>query len=181
MLYVGEGMNASVAVTETGSGVRNFHVSGKVEPRPNRRTLRPAKDAGASAGVASPEATLGARRRMWSGRHRRSFLAHPDIDKIVLCEIEPLIPNVAARYFGKENHDVVKNPRTEIIYDDARHYLLTTPEKFDIITSDPIHPWVKAPRHSKHRGILRVGQTALEPGRTGHAWVPLYERVIQAS
>src|SRR5213078_2250411 len=30
-LYMGEGMNSSVAVTELSSGVRNFHVSGKVE------------------------------------------------------------------------------------------------------------------------------------------------------
>src|SRR5262249_7964569 len=30
-LYVGEGMNASIAVTEESNGWRNFHVSGKVE------------------------------------------------------------------------------------------------------------------------------------------------------
>src|SRR5262249_13401222 len=31
VLYLGEGMNSSVAVTELSNGVRNFHVSGKVE------------------------------------------------------------------------------------------------------------------------------------------------------
>ena len=30
-VYMGEGMNSSVAVTEVDNGVRNFHVSGKVE------------------------------------------------------------------------------------------------------------------------------------------------------
>src|SRR5205085_1443824 len=30
-LYVGEGVNASIAVTEEANGWRNFHVSGKVE------------------------------------------------------------------------------------------------------------------------------------------------------
>jgi len=30
-VYVGEGLNASVAVSDLGAGVRNFHVSGKVE------------------------------------------------------------------------------------------------------------------------------------------------------
>ena len=30
-----------------------------------------------------------------------------------------------------------------MFYDDARHFVLTTKEKFDLITSDPIHPFVK--------------------------------------
>ncbi len=38
---------------------------------------------------------------------------------------------------------MLKDPRVEVVYDDARHYVLTSKEKFDIITSDPIHPWVK--------------------------------------
>ena len=31
----------------------------------------------------------------------------------------------------------------EVVYDDGRHFLRTTREKFDVITSDPIDPWVK--------------------------------------
>jgi spermidine synthase len=72
-----------------------------------------------------------------------SFVLHPGIKRIVICEIEPLIPRMVAPFFSKENYDVVHDPRVEIVYDDARHYILTTNEKFDIITSDPIHPWVK--------------------------------------
>ncbi len=56
--------------------------------------------------------------------------------------------------FGEENYHVVdgiarENPHTvngkqvEVVYDDGRHFLRTTREKFDIITSDPIDPWVK--------------------------------------
>ena len=50
---------------------------------------------------------------------------------------------MVSTYFAKENYNVAKDPRTQIVYDDARHFVLTTHEKFDIITSDPIHPWVK--------------------------------------
>ena len=38
---------------------------------------------------------------------------------------------------------MLDDPRVEVITDDARHFILTTQEQFDIITSDPIHPWVK--------------------------------------
>ena len=72
-----------------------------------------------------------------------SFVTYPGIKRIVICEIEPLIPTVVAKHFAKENYNVVKDPRVEIVYDDARNFVLTTTEKFDIITSDPIHPWVK--------------------------------------
>ena len=38
---------------------------------------------------------------------------------------------------------MLHNPRTRMVYDDARHYLLTTTEKFDIIASDPLDVFVK--------------------------------------
>ena len=49
----------------------------------------------------------------------------------------------ATQYFRAENYNVLNDPRTTITYDDARHFLLTMKDKYDIITSDPIHPWVK--------------------------------------
>lgn len=72
-----------------------------------------------------------------------SFVPHPGVRRILICEIEPLIPAAVAPYFVRENRDVVHDRRTELVYDDARHHVLTTPERFDVITSDPIHPWIK--------------------------------------
>ena len=40
-----------------------------------------------------------------------SFVVHPDIKRIVICEIEPLIPQVVSQFFAKENYDVVRDPR----------------------------------------------------------------------
>ena len=40
LLYLGEGMNASVAVTEMSDGVRNFHISGKVEASTDPQDMR---------------------------------------------------------------------------------------------------------------------------------------------
>ena len=40
LLYSGEGMNSSVAVTESANGVRNFHVSGKIEASTVQQDMR---------------------------------------------------------------------------------------------------------------------------------------------
>ena len=64
--------------------------------------------------------------------------------------------------------------RTQVIYDDARHYILTTPEKFDIITSDPIHPFVKGSAALYSKEYFEMVKRRLNPGGVvTHG--PLYE------
>src|SRR5262249_40664642 len=91
------------------------------------------------------------------------------------CEMEPLIPPTATKYFGKENFNVMNDPRTQIVYDDARHFVLTTNEKFDIITSDPIHPWVKGSATLYSKEYFELVKQHLNPGGVVTQWVPLYE------
>ena len=55
---------------------------------------------------------------------------------------------------------MLHDPRVEIVYDDARHFVLTTKEKFDVITSDPIHPWVKGAATLYYEGIFRAGASS---------------------
>ena len=57
-----------------------------------------------------------------------SFVVHPTVERIVICELEPLIPKVVAEHFSAENYGVVKHKKVEVTYDDARHYIFTTRE-----------------------------------------------------
>jgi spermidine synthase len=104
-----------------------------------------------------------------------SFVPHREVERIVICEMEPLIPPTATRYFGKQNYHVIDDRRTQVIYDDARHFVLTTPEKFDIITSDPIHPWVKGSATLYSKEYFELVKRHLNPGGVITQWVPLYE------
>src|SRR5437763_15150203 len=45
-----------------------------------------------------------------------SFVTYPEIERIVICEIEPLIPRVVSGYFSNENYDVLNDPRVEVVY-----------------------------------------------------------------
>ena len=174
-LYVGEGMNASIAVSELANGVRNFHVSGKVEASTEQQDMRLQMMLGNLPALLHPRPRSILVVGFGAGVTAGSFVAYPDVDRIVICEIEPLIPQVVAQYFAAQNHRVLSDPRVEVIYDDARHYVLTSREKFDIITSDPIHPWVKGAATLYTREYFDLIKQHLNPGGLVSQWVPLYE------
>jgi spermidine synthase len=174
-LYEGEGLNSSIAVSESEGGIRNFHVSGKVEASTEVHDMRLQRMLGHISALMHPDPHSVLIVGFGAGVTAGSFVLHPGIKRIVICEIEPLIPRMVAPYFTKENYDVVHDPRVEIIYDDARHYILTTNEKFDIITSDPIHPWVKGAASLYTKEYFELVKSHLNPGGVVTQWVPLYQ------
>jgi spermidine synthase len=175
IIYTGEGRNSSVAITEWSNDVRYFHVSGKVEASTEPQDMRLQRLLGHLPALVHPQPRSVLVVGCGAGVTAGSFVVHPEIERIVICEIEPLIPQVVARYFADENHHVLQDRRLQIVYDDARHYLLTTRESFDIITSDPIHPWVKGAATLYTREYYELCRARLNPGGVLTQWVPLYE------
>ena len=178
-LYVAEGMNSSIAYTKYENVTTYFHVSGKTEASAEPQDMRLQRLLGHLPALlhADPKSVLVV--GCGAGVTAGTFVVHPEVEKITIVEIEPLIPPASARYFSRENHNVMHDPRTRIVYDDARHFILTTPEKFDIITSDPIHPWVKgiAPLYSTE--YFELVKQHLNPGGFVTQWVPLYESNVE--
>ena len=174
-LYEGEGLNSSIAVSESEGGIRNFHVSGKVEASTEVHDMRLQRMLGHISALMHPDPKSVLVVGFGAGVTAGSFVLHPGIKRIVICEIEPLIPRMVAPYFTKENNDVVHDPRVEVVYDDARHYILTTNEKFDVITSDPIHPWVKGAASLYTKEYFDLVKSHLNPGGVVTQWVPLYQ------
>ena len=174
-LYTGEGINSSIAVSEQPTGVRNFHVSGKVEASSEILDMRLQRLLGHVSALMHPEPKSVLVVGFGAGVTAGSFVRHPSVTRLVICEIEPLVPQRVAPFFSKENNDVVNDPRVEIVYDDARHFILTTSEKFDVITSDPIHPWVKGSSALYTREYFEHVKAHLNPGGVVTQWVPLYQ------
>jgi spermidine synthase len=117
-----------------------------------------------------------------------SFIPYPNIERITICDIEPMVPKVVTPMFGKENYHIVdgidkENPHTvqgkevRVVYDDGRHYIRTLPEdvKFDIITSDPIDPWVKGCAALNTVEYYEMCKKHLKPDGVMSLWIPLYE------
>ncbi|MDP2916255.1 MAG: fused MFS/spermidine synthase [Candidatus Aminicenantes bacterium] len=178
LLYFGEGMNSSVAVTELESGVRNFHVSGRVEASSSAQDMRMERMLGHVPALLHPKPESVLIVGCGAGITAGTFVLYPSVKRIVICEIEPLIPKVVARFFGQENYDVLDDPRVQVVYDDARHFVLTTKEKFDVITSDPIHPWIKGSASLYTKEYYHMVKRHLNPGGVIAQWVPLYESTV---
>ncbi|HWZ30341.1 MAG TPA: fused MFS/spermidine synthase [Bryobacteraceae bacterium] len=174
-LYIGEGRNSSVVVSELPDGKHYFHVSGKVEASTEPYDMRLQRMLGHIPALfhANPQSVLIV--GFGAGVTAGTFVVHPTVRNITICELEPLIPPVSTQYFGRENYNVLNDPRTQIHYDDARHFILTSKDKFDIITSDPIHPWVKGTSSLYSKQYFELVKQHLNPGGVVTQWVPLYE------
>jgi spermidine synthase len=174
-LYVGEGRNSSVVVSQLDGGQVYFHVSGKVEASTEPYDMRLQRMLGHIPALIheGPKSVLVV--GFGAGVTAGTFVVHPEVKNITICEIEPLIPQASSKYFAAENHDVFHDPRTRMVYDDARHFVLTTKEKFDLITSDPIHPWVKGTATLYSKEYFELVKKHLNPGGVITQWVPLYE------
>ncbi len=184
--YVGEGENVSVAVLETPQGVRSFHGAGKVQASNQPVDMRLQRMLGHIPALLHPKPKTVLVVACGAGVTAGSFVVHPDVERIVICDIEPIVPQHVTPMFGEQNYHVVdgiarENPhvvngkQVEVIYDDGRHYLSTTREKFDVITSDPIDPWVKGCAALNTIEYYRMCRDHLNPGGSVSLWMPLYE------
>jgi spermidine synthase len=167
-----------VAISEPPDGDRYFHVAGKVEASTALADMRLQRMLGHIPALfhSDPESVLVV--GFGAGVTAGTFVLQPTVKKIAICELEPLVPPAADKYFGKENYSVKDERRTTIHYDDARHFILTSKDKFDIITSDPIHPWVKGTSSLYSKQYFELVKQHLRPGGIVTQWVPLYESDI---
>ena len=181
VLYVGEGINSSVAVTKVlSSGATQFHVSGKVEASSLPQDMRLQRMLAHLPALIHPNPKSVLVVGFGAGVTAGSFIPYPNLERLVICELEPLIPRVVSTWFTKENNDVLHDTRTQVYFDDARSFVLTSDEQFDVITSDPINPWVKGAASLYTLEYFQSVKRHLKPGGVVTQWVPLYESTLEA-
>jgi len=66
--------------------------------------------------------------------------AVPSIERVDVVEIEPSIMHMA-ELSTPVNHDVLHNPKVNIVIGDGREFLLARGQKYDIISSEPSNPY----------------------------------------
>jgi spermidine synthase len=175
IIYKGEGITASVAVSKTPNGVLNYHNAGKVQASSEPQDMRLQRMLGHITTLVpkSPSRVLviGCGAGVTAG----AVSIDPLVTNQTIAEIEPLVPKVVSTYFAEHNFSVVTNPKVHVQFDDARHYLLTTSEKFDAVTSDPLDPWVKGAATLYTREFFNEVKNHLKPGGVVTLFVQLYE------
>jgi spermidine synthase len=174
VLFRGEGINSSVLIAER-AGQRHFYVSGKAEASTAILDMRLERMMGHLPALVHPSPRSVLVVGFGAGVTAGSFTRYPDLQKLVICELEPFIPPASTQYFGKENYDVLHDKRTQMVYDDARHFIFTARDRFDVITTDPIHPWVKGTSVLYSKEYYQLVKDHLNPGGVIAQWLPIYD------
>ncbi len=180
VVYAAEGINSSVAVSSFPSGVLTFHVAGKIQASNVPRDMRLQRMLGhlTTLTVAHPSSVLviGCGAGITAG----AASIDPRVERETIVEIEPLVPQAASTYFGEPNFDVIHNSKVHVRIDDGRHYLLTTKERFDGITIDPLDPWVKGAANLYTREFFEAMKQHLNPGSAVTMYIQLFETNLEA-
>jgi hypothetical protein len=77
----------------------------------------------------------------------------------------------AAAWFRRVNYDVLRQPSVRLRLDDGRNYLLTTPNRYDVITADIIQPVLAGAGSLYSIEYFRLARRALSPGGLMLQWI----------
>ncbi len=102
-----------------------------------------------------------------------AIASHPEVESITCVELVPGLQD-AARFYTELNHDVVADPRLNVVAGDGRHYLQITPETYDLISCDPTHP-ILGSGNLYTRDYFEMCRDHLNPGGMVSQYLPLHK------
>ena len=113
-----------------------------------------------------------------SGLTSHTLLASPSLERLDTIEIEPMMVEAARRGYGSRIRKVFDDPRSHIVYDDAKTFFAASQEPYDLIVSEPSNPWVSGVAtlfsDQFYAGIVRH----LRPDGYFTQWLQIYETDI---
>jgi spermidine synthase len=102
-----------------------------------------------------------------------SILQSP-IESVECVELEPATVN-GSKFFEHVNNHPLADPRLHLIIDDARTYLRVVPTRYDIIVSEPSHPWVPGVANLFTREFFQLGRERLTNDGVFVQWLQIYQ------
>lgn len=101
------------------------------------------------------------------------ILADTDLSEIRVVELEPAI--VEAGHFVKDGPvSALSDPRVTISFNDARNVLVVEDRKYDLIVSQPSHPWLAGMSGLFSREFWQITRSRLNEGGVFAQWVNLF-------
>ena len=163
------------------NGVLNYHNAGKVQASSEPQDMRLQRMLGHLTTLMPPQPELGARDRLRRRRHRgrgehRSRARERDDRRDRAARAEGRVEVLRRAQLQRRR----RIPRCTSQIDDARHFILTTKQKFDAVTSDPLDPWVKGAATLYTKEFFEVVKEHLNPGGVVTLFVQLYESNTEA-
>ncbi len=184
-----EGVSTSVAVYATPAAaepgkpprrILDFAVNGKKEASTGFEAQRNQIVLGHLPMLLHPSPVRALVVGLGAGVTAGAVAVHPGVD-VTVAEISPEVPE-ATRLFADWNHGVVDRANVRIVFEDGRRVLAAAGAgRFDVVTSDPIHPWVSGAASLYTEDYYRLVARALAPGGIAVHWLPLYEMAVEDS
>jgi len=175
IVYMEEGIAASIAVSRQRNGALTYHNAGKAQASTYPQDMRLQRMLGHLTTLTPDNGRSYLVIGLGAGITAGAVSADPRAERVVIADLEPLTREAAGRFFAEQNFGVVDDPKVELRTDDGRHVLLTSEEKFDGITSDPFDPWVKGAAALYTREFWQLARSRLKPGGVVTVFVQLYE------
>ncbi len=101
-----------------------------------------------------------------------TVLLYPEVKEVDVFELESAVID-ATRYFDFINHQPLEDRRTRVFTLDGRSHLTYKPFGYDVITADPIHPFVAGAANLYSQDFYRVAARRLNAGGVFCQWIPL--------
>ncbi|MCH9682165.1 MAG: spermidine synthase [Deltaproteobacteria bacterium] len=124
--------------------------------------------------MAKPEATHAALIGFGSGVTCHTVLGSPNLVKLDTVEIEPEMVE-GSRFFMPVNYRAYKDPRSNIVFDDAKAYFASAGIQYDFIISEPTNPWVSGVSSLFTVEFYQEVKRYLKPGGVLGQWLQGYE------
>jgi spermidine synthase len=109
-----------------------------------------------------------------TGLTTHTMLSNASLESVDTVEIEPLMAR-ASRQFAPINANAFADPRSNLVFDDAKTYFSTRNKQYDIVVSEPSNPWVSGVSSLFTREFYQLVKRHLKPGGILVQWFQLYE------
>jgi spermidine synthase len=170
LVFAKDGINDTVAVSRADNYVA-LRINGKVDASTgDERTQLVLGHLGAAFEPAPRRVLIIG---FGSGMTVSAVARYPDVERIDCVEIEPAVIN-AAPYLASLSRNVLSDTRVHVIFDDARNYLLTTRDKYDLIISEPSNPWIAGVATLFTDEFYAAARRTLTPGGRFVQWLQAY-------
>jgi len=114
-----------------------------------------------------------------SGITSDTLLASALVTRLDSIEIEPLMVEAAHKGFGARISGVFEDPRSHIIYEDAKTFFASAREPYDLIVSEPSNPWVSGVATLFSDEFYGRIASYLAPDGYFVQWIQVYETNIE--
>lgn len=102
-----------------------------------------------------------------------AIASHPEVERIDCIELVAGLKD-AAHYYSGLNNNIQNDPRLKVIPGDGRHYLQSTANKYDLISSDPTHP-ILGSGSLYTKEYFELCRVKLNPGGMVSQYLPLHK------